>query len=143
MEIWWLKFNWLLNVTPRTFSNLVLEILFSLIIASKFSFLLKSKYIRIAYRYIVYRDSLSCRYFQTIQIQVLKISQIKLLLPLDFSLCNMVCYRSLCHYKKETSHKNILNESSPSIDLCGTPTTIFHHEMNWSFILTFCVRPVK
>ena len=44
LEIWWLKFNWLSNVTPRSFSNLVLEILFSLIFASKLSFLLKSRW---------------------------------------------------------------------------------------------------
>ena len=44
MEIWWLKFNWLSNVTTRRFSNLVLEILFSLIVASNLSFLLKSNW---------------------------------------------------------------------------------------------------
>ena len=52
-----------------------------------------------------YRDCLSFLYFQIIQKRILRISLIDLLLPLEFSLCSMMCYclqslQSLCHHKK-------------------------------------------
>ena len=113
VEVWWLKFKWLSNVTPRPFSNLVLEVLFSLIFTSKLYFYIKAC--------DTFWERFSFPYFQSIQKQILRIFLIDLLLPLEFFL-SIKCYclhslQSLCHYEKEMYHKrNILNKSGPSID---------------------------
>ena len=152
LEIWWSKFNWLSNVTLRSFSNLVLEILFSLIFASELSFLLKSKW-HSGLPFNPLFSNHSKTDFEDFTNWVITYSEVKYY----FFLCSIVCYRlhslqSLCHYEKETylslqkrniSDKNILNKSGPSIGHCGTPTTISNHELNCSFILSLCLRSVK
>ena len=134
------KFNWLSNGSRRRFSHLVLKIVFSLILASKFYFLLKSKWHLSGLAFIPLFSNHSKMDVENFSNWFITSSRV--------FLCSMLCYfllslQSLCHYKKETSHKNISNKSGLSIDPCVTLTTISTHELNWSFILTLYLRSVK